>query len=212
MFSDDELNYALESNGRIRAYNDDGSIARSFSLPVGYIPQKGKIAEPGFLVATQLDGTSSFQLFLLNPQNGTVQKRTSIPGKVIDVGYAGQSTYVLAYPKNGDAIIGTYNSLTNEFTEYQKISGSIPLSLVRISDTEFLISTENNILRFNPHLPQIPTVLYSFAAADMEYDVVTKQLYYATGKSVWVTSNVQAPNTVLTTNDSIRQIELVYNK
>lgn len=212
LFSDDELNYALESNGRIRAYNDDGSIARSYNLPVGYIPQKGKIGEPGFLVAAQLDGTSNFQLFLLNPQNGSVQKQTNIPGRVIDIGYAGQSTYVLAYPKNGDAIIGTYNALTNEFTQYQKISGSVPLSLIRISDTEFLISTENNILRFNPHLPQIPTVLYSFAAAYMEYDVVANQLYYASGKSVWVTNNGQAPYTVLSTNDSIRQIELVYNK
>ncbi len=212
LFSDDELNYALENNGRIRAYNSDGSIAKSFSLPNGYIPQKGKIDEPGFLVATQLDGTNSFQLFLLNPQNGSVQKQTNLPGKVVSIGYAGQSTFVLTYRKNGDAIIGTYNTVSNLLTEYGKISGAKPLSLLRISDNEFLISTENKILRFNPHSPQIPSLLYSFAAADMEYDELANQAYFASGKSVWVTNNWQTPYTVLTTNDSIRQIELVYNK
>ncbi len=211
-FSHDKFIYVLENKGRIRAYNADGSIGRSYNVSSGYVPQRACIAEPGFLLSAQEDGKNTFKLFLMNPQNGSIQKQISISGRVADIAYAGQNTFVLTYPKNGDAVIGSYNTLANQFTEYGRISGATPLSLLRISDNEFLISTENKIFRFNPHLPQIPSVLYSFAAADMEYDALSGDTYFANGKNVLISAKGQSPYVVMAANDTIRQIELVYNK
>ncbi len=212
ILSHDRLIYALESEGRIRAFNSDGSIARSYTIPAGHIPQRGMIAEDGLLVAAKIDGRNEFQLFLLNPQNGAVLKQTNLPGLVVDIGYAGQNTFVVTYPKNGNAVIATYNTLTNTLTEYGSITGTQPLSLLRISDQDFLISTESEIRRFNPHAPLIPALLYSFAATDMEYDELSNMVYYASGKYVYRTQNWQPPYIMMFENDPILEVELVYNK
>jgi hypothetical protein len=212
VFSNDRVIFALEHNGRIRAYNKDGSVAHSYEITNGYIPLRGKIDEPGFLIAAKEDGKNSYKLFLLNANNGVVLKETVLPGFAVDIEYAGENTFVVAYAKDGQAIIALYSALTNELTTYATLAGTKPLSLVTISPTEMYISITDKILRFNPKAPQVPSVVYSFAASDMEYDELTRQIYYASGSSLLRTSGGQMPNTLMLTTDSIHQVELVYNK
>lgn len=204
--------FALESSGGIKGFHGNGTLARSYEAPEDYVPEKACAGNPGLLISAKLTGRNEYALFLLNPQNGAVLKTTNVPGKVAAMDYAGSNLFILAYRDKGDAVIATYEVDNNILTDYYRLIGELPLSLVSVDPNQMLISTDSRILRFAPHLPAFPIEVHNFAASDMEYDEIQDHIYYASGNSIMKGTPGANVSTVLNSPDSIHQIEIAYNK
>lgn len=126
--------------------------------------------------------------------------------------YAGNDLFVITYSDKGDAVISTYQTDKNVLTEYGRITGERPFSLLSVHNNYMLLSTDSRILRFDPHLPAFPVEVHNFAASDMEYDKVQDHIYYASGSNIMKGTAGAGVTAVYSSPDSILQIEIAYNK
>lgn len=212
VFHNEDFVFVLEHEGRILGLTAGGAISRSFQGPVGYIPQRGIVDDPGFLLAGQEDGKEAFMLFLLNPQNGAVLKQKAVPGKIQAMSYVGDNQFVVCYQKANAALIALYNVQFNTLTTYGSLNGELVQDLLCVSNSQCLLATTTGIFRFNPSLVQIPVLLYSFAASDMVYDKLSQDVYFASNRDVLVSRQGQVPTSVFSVSDPIYKIAIAYTK
>lgn len=210
--ADGQLIYSYEEEGYIRGRTAAGATDRSYKLPNEQIPLLAEFGDPGMLVNAKEPGKNLFKLLLLNPVNGAVLKEASIPQRAVDMAYMGNSRYLICCRNKGDTDLLLYNPLNNTLSVFDKIEGEVPLCLLGLEGGEALVSTDQKIYKLNPLASVLPSVLYNFAASDMDYDPVSKGVFYASGLNVLSAKVGNMPQPVFNANDSIRQIKMIYNK
>lgn len=203
--------FALQSNGMIKGYNVKGQVVQTLNLGSDYIPKIAAYGEPGLIVEAQVKGTNLYDLLLLNG-DGSIFKKYNLPAPLNDIAYTGNSIYTLMYTKNGDLVVENYDYTVNGTYKVFTLQNQTGQKLLSISDTEVLLAGSEGIQLFNPQKVFLPSLLYNFAASDLALDREHHQVYYATGLSVVAAVPGDQPQLVFSANDSIRHIEIMYNK
>lgn len=204
--------YTYENSGRIRVFDKNGEVIHSFMLDPNFLPLAAVLGSPGLLVAVKERGRSDYKIIILNPEIGTIRKSATIEGKVKDVIFTEGNVYSLIYSRNGNTVIATYDFDLNVVSKKAEIQNEVPQCLLGINNTLALISTDQKIRSFDPNIAIMPTVVYNFAASDMELEKAGGAIYFAAGYSLLVAPPGGVPNQIFTASDSIKQIEIAYNK
>ncbi len=216
LINDNQMAYALDNDGYIKAYQQGQTPARNYRLSQGKIPLRAAFsATDEFLVAAAEPGFNQFKLLLLNPVNGNELQTSHLPEFPIGVAYAGSHFYILC-AKSDTSIIYQYSTQSRQLTELHKISGEVPTDMASVGGNTCYIATDKGlygIFTTNPNQPiPISQRLSGLAISDLSGTLKDDELYFSSGNSIYV-CNETVINLLYTINGKqISALEAHYNK
>ncbi len=173
--------------GFIKAYAVGGAVICNAAVEAGvYYPLQLGVSS-NFMLSEQAAFLSGARkLVLYNFPSGNDIQEMPFTGNVVSIFPALANDFFVFYNVLGQGKISLYSKVSNglTYTFPSSLSGKI-LSVTAVSETVFLLGTENGIYKFN-YSPQNYTLFKAgIKASQLVYDPVTSQVLAAEGKQFY---------------------------
>jgi hypothetical protein len=211
LYFDKEL-YASFASYYIYGYRYDGSLVFNTTVEEGTLPSRlFKFNE--FILADlqSKTGDNSF-LSTYYQITGTEKQRLIIHFKVVEFFSADDDILLIASNENSNGLLQMYDPYGNILTDMLNIPGTI-ICGVKLSETEFLIGTDNGnfLLSLNP--ASLIPVLPEIEAYRFRFDPLNQIIYSSEPNLINVISYpAMTVQNTFTFTDSILNFHLIYNK
>lgn len=197
---------------KIEGYRHNGSILFTAAVEDGLMPSR--VFKNGEFLLADLQSKSQDDNYLAAYYlvTGSEKQRLANDFKVVDFFSLSDEQALIAANGINGGFLKEYDILNNILTEIVDVPGTI-ICTERVSDSGFLIGSENGNYLFVGGQSELVTVLPGMSPKRFRFDPVNQLLYSAEANLIHVISypDLTVQNT-FTLTDSILNFHLTYNK
>lgn len=217
LISDQSRMYAMDNEGYIRAFSDNGNPERNFQLPQGMIPMQAAFNRVGdFLVAAAEPGFNAYKLLLLNPLNGYVLKSAELSLPPVGVSWSG-SDFVILCADGGASVILKYDPQADVLTEWARIPGENPVDISGTSAHSY-VATDAGLYPVyagsgpNQPVKRVGDRITSKSVNDLSGTLNETSVFFASGSEIYEYNGTTLQLVNAIQNQNILRLEVLYNK
>jgi len=213
LFFYNNLTYVSYYDGRIRAFDMNGSVKFNSAQPVYYQPG-ALCANSKYVFAEAFyTGQSERRLVVINNPSGVARQEYNLDAEIATILSTGENEVMIFGNKNGDGKIFSYHVVNNDADDLHTMPGITIYGALMIDADNYALATQNGLYSFQVSNNNLIPVDVNRPSYGIEYDEVNGILFSASGKEVrqYAFPSPQVMNTSMA-SDSVMDIRILYNK
>lgn len=208
----DEFLYASFDSYYIYGYRYDGSNIFSTTIEEGKRPSKIKKFNDLLLADLQSKTGGNTYIATYYTVSGSEKQRLQTNYEVVEFLNLDEDNVLIAANKYGQGVINSYNPYQNVETQIMEVPGRIQCA-VKLSNSNYLISTDEKIYEYIHEYTTITQVLPGTAALRLKFDDLNSMVYTV---EPYLIKEIKYPQMTYQSShllqDSILDVHLLYNK